>query len=487
MKYNSERLRSIRSRNSYSHRITKEKKYSLSEENIKKICDYLENPTKIGLWTLKATIKQKEGISKYVKDNLTEIFENQDEIEITSGKRKIKLNFKKTDKEMMLKNTGRFTFIFRLFSYIYFLESEDESLISYLESEDSEDKLIFDIIDLDKLKEEYKSAFEYFKENIFFKGFKSLVSDGYLISIKEGFFIFEDDPLYDKYYRGEEEFKETKVRRILLTSLELSTLEKLKIFYEKVGKISETELVPIFSPEEEVFKPYFKLLEQAYDSFIDNYNIQRLFRKSIDEYNEDNFSHCISTIGLITEDYLVQIFETLFRDICPKGLTLGQLYDSIHNNLKQKFEEKKIEEPKIKPLYDSVNKLVVEEKDDSYKVKETLKVFRELLNFIKENKKCTDLMMESIQKKRKRISIFTPILRSNINELIKNRNAISHRSRIPIGDYEALRTVYCCITLIIWWNKQKKLIDWKKEPDDIIKEIIERNGQKTLLQFSPQD
>jgi len=374
----------------------KEENFNLTEKIVKSIRDYLENPTKKGLWILKINLRKKEGITNFIQEIiLQKLEENQ------------KKHFNQED---LLNASERFTFLFRLFSYLYFLEKDEN--YNYGESNwDEEDKLILSWINIPELKEKYKDAFDYFKENIFFEDFNSLVSNKKLMRIKDGFFTFEEDNFY-------ETGNEMGMNKIFLASTDLESLEKLKNFYEKVGKIYSPEIVPIFSPEEEVFRPYFKLLEPVYKTFIDNFNIQRLFSKSIDEYNdENNFSHCISTIGLITEDYLTQIFETLFRDICPKGLTLGSLYDLIHKKINQKFGGDKIEKPKINLVSNLLNQLTL--KKDLVSIDEILKLNKEILDYIKADDKFIYKTLESFSNKQENLSIFPPILNSNINELIK--------------------------------------------------------------------
>ena len=94
---------------------------------------------------------------------------------------------------------------------------------------------------------------------------------------------------------------------------------------------------------------------------------------------------------------------------------------------------------------------------------------------IKEDKKHTMSTIEVLEKKRVTYSVFPKYLKENINELIRYRNATSHKSRIPIGNYEALRTVYCCITLLMWWINEKRSIIWKDTQDIILQNSIERN------------
>ena len=97
------------------------------------------------------------------------------------------------------------------------------------------------------------------------------------------------------------------------------------------------------------------------------------------------------------------------------------------------------------------------------------------MTYIKEDKKNTKSIIKSLEKKEMTHSIFPKYLRENINDLIRYRNATSHKSRIPIGNYEALRTVYCCITLLMWWDNEKKATNWKDDEEIILKDSIERN------------
>jgi len=79
--------------------------------------------------------------------------------------------------------------------------------------------------------------------------------------------------------------------------------------------------------------------------------------------------------------------------------------------------------------------------------------------------------MKSSQK-RESLSVFPSKIRDEMDELIMYRNAISHRSRIPIGSFEAVKSIYYISSLIIWWNDEKGLINWEEEPDKIIEEIV---------------
>lgn len=460
IRYSESEIRSINRNRISQGGYWKKNKVPLDTKEIEKICKYLENPTKSGIWYLDAKWERKGGISKYIYDQINQELKDKEEIEIQSGKRKIKIHIKEMEKEGFFEAIYRMTFVFELFTYLYYLENEPlESISRYHNIEEA----IFEIIDTKKLQTKYKESYDYFKKNIYFDGFNPIIRSGEIIRIKDGFFILTGESLENS-------------DNLSIISINPSSLETFNIFFTKLDKLSDCSITPIFSPEEKVFTPYFSLLGETYSHFIDYENISRLFKKSIEEYRNGNYTYCVSTIGLIAEDYLTQIYETFFREICPKGLTLGQIYDSIHTNIQKKFIIKTVPNPEINPLYDNINKLIDKDSDGDVNISiEILKISRDVLNYIREDKTHTMSTIESLEKKGVTYSVFPKYLKENINELIRYRNATSHKSRIPIGNYEALRTVYCCITLLMWWINEKNSMNWKDTQDIILQNSIERN------------
>ena len=446
----------------YENRRIIDKSPTLNSEEIRNVCKYLENPTKTGIWYLKGKWRFDTGISEYVHSELIKEFEGKDEIDIQSGRREIKIILNEEDKREIFDRLNRMTLIFNIFTYLYYLENKPlrSSYLYHI------DEKICDIIDTQKLKLKYNDAYEYFKKEIFFEGFDTIIYLDNITKIKDGFFILTD--LSDE------------TGNLSIASMDKSNLEKLNIFLTKVGKTTDCKIFPIFSPEESVFAPYFSLLGMVYPYFIEEENIKKLFEKSIKEYRDGNYSYCVSTIGLIAEDYLTRIYETIYRDVCPKKLTLGQIFDLIHNKLKQNVPVQTKPIPEIDPLYNRIdellNKELTEGEEDDIS-KEILELIRKILYFIQTDKKYNKYLFEKQQKKKEyNISIFPDFLKDNIKELIGFRNATSHNSRIPIFNYEALRTVYCCITLVIWWINEQNKIEWEDNQETILKKSIERNS-----------
>jgi hypothetical protein len=267
-------------------------------------------------------------------------------------------------------------------------------------------------------------------------------------------------------------------------ALESEPLEGLAEFFSNIGKISDYTVAPLYSPEEEVFEPYFSFLELVRDRLFQKAKIRTLIDQSISIFQSGNYPYCISMIGLILEEQLTQIYETLFRDRCPQGSTLGELLDLIEKKVKNTVvrdnHKKAID---VNDIYKRINNSLERNTSGPATNEDLLKIIRDLLTYVKENNKQILSKITSPQKKES-ISIFPNELRDGMDELIMYRNAISHRSRIPIGSFETLKSIYHISSLIMWWNKEMKLVNWKDSSDMIIKEMIKRNNPQVSSQIS---
>ena len=105
----------------------------------------------------------------------------------------------------------------------------------------------------------------------------------------------------------------------------------------------------------------------------------------------------------------------------------------------------------------------------------TIKLIRKMLNYIKEDNKLTKEIAMRALNPEDRKSIFPIGIKNNFNELLKNRNAISHRSRIPIGSFEAIKTIYGIITLLLWWYDIKEKVHWEGTKEEVISHIVDFN------------
>jgi len=465
-----------------SSKLSENRSSRLTAEEIKYICSYLENPTKTGIWTLKCKRNEYIGLNEYLKKKIDDYF-NKNEI-INDGKRKIKLN--DYGKQSLLNSLNNLSFIFYLFQNLISSKELDEENMRYFYNyrEERDFKIIIEnIINIDEIKNAYSDALDFFKNEIFFENFTWHLTDD-VFRIKDGFLLItnprSDDDDDEEDHDDIEDYQENSdisksINDFSMVSIRKEPLEKIKIFFEKIGIIIEPTLMPIFSPEEDVFKPYISFLKRVYIYLISNVSIKNKFNKSIVEYYEGDFNHCIATTGLILEDYLVQIYETIFRETSPTNLTLGELFNSINNKIKKIYSKNELKTLRPDIIFKSIRGNL-EKEEDKINISDVLKILRQIL-IVSQNDKHE--VMRSINYGRIKgdgKSIFPKQLTDNIQEAIRNRNATSHKTTIPIGHYEALRNVYCCIKLIIWWNNEKKMINWENSKELILNEIIDRNS-----------
>jgi hypothetical protein len=163
--------------------------------------------------------------------------------------------------------------------------------------------------------------------------------------------------------------------------------------------------------------------------------------------------------------------------VCQKGLTLGQIYDHIHSQISKRYGKKEESLSELKPIFDEIAKELkgVAANPRPRREKEMLSLLRKSLKVIQDDRSYFTKKVELFKDTPKRLSFFPVDIRENITDLIRYRNAVSHRTMIPIGSYEALRSVYCLISLVMWWCKEKERTNWDIDQDSILKQAIEHN------------
>lgn len=438
----------------------------LSKESLSEIRKYLENPTKSGIWFLEGKLNQSGGISDYIWESLQKKLKGKSAKAVMSSATKVSINITE-DEKLKLHNRifSKISFLTSLFAYMNYLDGRPVDIREYANIVSGEDLIIFDFLDVPNAKAKFSEAYEYFKAEIFFDGFRPRVLKNQPFQIKDGMLILTE--------------RSEHTNSFSCVSTDAVHLEKFRTFLEMIGKVSEHSIMPVFSPEETVFAPYFVLLNVSFKFLIGDKHNSSLFSKAFEEYSNDRYTSCVSTIGLIAEDYLTQIYETLFRESCPKSLTLGQIYDWIHSSLAKKFQPETKSLSDLTPMYDQIKAILkkAESNSDNLDNAEIIILVRQVLNSMKEDREYFRQAISNLNRKPEAISCFTKELKENLIELIRYRNSASHKTRVPIGSYEAIKSVYFLISLYLWWEAEKKLIDWKDDLDAILKSIVNRNSK----------
>ena len=262
---------------------------------------------------------------------------------------------------------------------------------------------------------------------------------------------------------------------VLGTSAEVVTV--LRDLLQGIGQIEQATVERVFSPEEELFQPYFSLMALAFGQLINDPRIKPLLKQAFTYFNEKDYIHCVANLGLVAEDYLTQVFETYLRLPCPKGLTLGQMYDQLHAAVKELFTPEKQELRQLDGVYEQITQLESSTGGQGQPaIVPTVAILREILNSLRSDRKHFSHRIDELHRRDQRLTVFPTRIRENLTELIRNRNAASHKTRVPLGEYEALRTLYCLTSFLLWWRREKELIDWSLDRRPILELAISRNS-----------
>lgn len=443
----------------------------LSSEEISISKRYLKNPTNAGLWRVDAQwifdSKITNEIKEIVKNNASKLKNNQ---------RRIDINNK--DVNVFLSRTESISFYLKLFDRLVRIRDDSETLENNNHNDyDDLDKNIIDLLDLESMVVEYEDVLRYFEQNIYVPNANILVGKPFLTRVKGGSYICVVGPrdlvgsIYYRQQANSARFEHsTEYRKndnkIELISLSYLSLKNVLSFFEMLKLVDSTQLYAVFSPDEEVLSPYVDILKEMMPYLALRESDNHFFSKMISDYKNDNYTGCISTAGLIAEDCLTQIYETIYR-VPARKMMLGPLKQKISEAVKNRD---------IKELnHNDVIKLITEyktlNKTDPVRVADLDSKI--LLKYIDEKYKKLDLRLDSIEGDIKDNEFFPLIIKINLEDLIRYRNAISHRSLDPIGSFEALKSIYCSFSIVLWWDEEKKKIDWTKDQKDIIKQFVQ--------------
>lgn len=424
------------------------------------IKEFLKNPTRKGIWQLEASWKNDSGISQEIWEQFSTLLEEKHTFEISFGKRKVEVTLDPSKKENYKEIIfNKLSFVFYTFNYAVLIRNKSSDR---LEIGGDEYQVILEAIDFEKIARKHSDQIDFFERNIYFENFLHSIKVDTPYRTNSGL-IFLSQSI-------------AKTKKVKIISLQPKSLKDLAVFLEGVGKIENQILRPIFSPEEVIFEPYFAFTRAASDEIIEDGRLIPIFLRAFEDFEGKRYSNAISNVGQIAEDYLAQVYETLFRDTCPKGLTLGQLVDAIHNQIRIERKSEILIKPNLIGIYSEIKDLL---KHPRISNKKTVTLIRELVNHIAALMEYNDSRLDIILGKNPEFTIFPKQILGNLTELIRNRNAASHKTRVPLGEYEALKSLYCLISTKMWWDDAISSIDWENKPEEIIDYLVEEALKKT--------
>lgn len=436
-----------------------------SDEEIRIAKKYLKNPTNAGIWLLEAQWLFDSSISNEIKAAITKSAPN-----LKVNRRRISVS--ENDISSLLDRTETISFYLRLFTRLVCLKDETETLTEYIE-ENEEDHIIISLLDLDEFAIRYKNALSHFTKCVYKSDTTFKVGKSHMTRINGGTFTCNVGPnslMDSQIYKKSHEFRyrprygvKTKIE---LISLSYDPLKNIAIFFDKLKLINKPVQYAVFSPEEHVLSPYVDILSKTISYLSPRDSDIQFFVKMISDYQDRNYTGCISTAGLIAEDCLTQIYETIYRSPVPRKMMLGPLRQKISEAARNR-DIKEIDHQGVVRLLDEYK---TNNKTDPIRLADINSKL--LLRYIDEKYKKIDTRVDNIEGEMKNDEFFPSIVKMNLEDIIRFRNAVSHKSLDPVGSFEALKSIYCSFSLVVWWDEEKKKIDWNQNQKDIVKQFV---------------
>jgi hypothetical protein len=424
------------------------------------VISYLEDPVGVGLWRLSASWKSAEGVSADLWREIELETQGKDTVQIRAGKRERKIRVTDEWKEgIHTQVCDRISFLMSLFQFLAQQAAGQAETQDSLDDDSDEEQTILDLVDTSAIGDKYSEALAFFQSNLYHPSFRASTVRNKISRLKAGPFILLAGPR-----DGDS---------VVLVSWTREPLHAMGQFLQQIGKIDQVDLMPIFSPEEEAFAPYFNLLGMVREHLVRQAHLGPIVEKALANFSESNYTESVSALGLAGEDVLTQIFETLFREQLTKGLTLGQLVDEVNGRTAALFPRKEDPVPDLSNLFGDLNQAIT---DGAVGQVDALPILRKFLAQVIEANKYLNTKLDKLGVPERKISIFPPRVQQMLTELIRFRNAASHRSRVPIGPYECRRAAYAFVVLHGWWEREKRTIDWTRSPKEIVVQCAQRAG-----------
>lgn len=412
------------------------------------IVAYLLEPYESGYWELKAEWNVASPLAKYLLEKLNTTGELEKEGNGTGLPPSMAARKLSDEKRAeLLRVTSRVSAINVLFRAAKANEAGDPA------PKVNEFDVWTSKIDLADLRTTFADAYNIFSQHIYFEGFTGGFSSARPFRTKTGLLTLLSAPR-----------EEGSLHVVAMSQAELSALRD---FYRALGVMANDTLQRIFAPDEALFRPYFSLVSSVLNQVIHDKQISRVFAQALAYYDEDDFQHCISSLGLIAEDYIQRVYTTLLREPLPGNHTLGQIIERLSRRIDDCVPSPKLTLRSVDTAYDLIKALPAT--PDSAALSPAL---RELIQIIQDDRHYFGKRIDELSKPVNRRTVFPPKVGDTLNELLKWRNAASHNSRIPLGAHEADRTLFCLVTLISWWQKQLATLDWTKSRVAIIETLV---------------
>lgn len=408
--------------------------------------NYLLEPYEHGYWSLTGRWKYGAPLAQYLAHELStfEELDKQPDEKRSWPALTLARSLSEEKRAQAVRISARVCAIMRLFSAA--LDDEKGTPPRFFAQDDW-----IGGVDLKKLRVSFKDAYEIFKTEIHLEASFTGDAGPDLVALPGGLVVLTEPP----WANG---------GRLAIASATRAPAELLCRFFNALDLLEKPQVRRVFAPDKLLFKPYFAYVSAFFSYVVKDEQTSGLFTQALDYYRAQDYKHCVSALGLIAEDYFTRIYNSLLRQQCSNRLSLGQIFDALHQSVVELLQQKQPGLKQIDTLYEQTSNL---KNPAELKI-----VLRELMDVIKQDRSHFTQRIEEAFKPATHISPFPARMRENATEILRMRDAASHNTRIAFGRYEADRTLYCLVSLIAWWQTQLDELDWGKTKIEILEELV---------------
>lgn len=422
---------------------------------------YLMNPTKKGIWKLEATWLPDEGIIKYLLDSTRQ--------KLKRNSAKYREPFVQSKLDRLNSNVTEMQDITFLLSLLSLLNDPESDLTDYESYYRYRSGYLIRQLNINKsyILKKYASAVQHFSRQIYMEGFSGNVGP-YLSGLKNGNILVQKGP--KNQYKALDDSSKLYPVKIEILALKKQPLEDLYILLELLGIAKDGNCYTIYSPEEELLKPYVEVVKSIIPKIMMPQSMARHYSKMLTDYDNESYTACITTAGLVGEEYLIQVYETLSRKACPQNLMLGKAYNLIGELAKELLNPAKIDKPRNRK--DLMNQIKNRSQQEITAPK-LLSIISEVLEYIDAKDTNVSMQFEKSRQLNTDYSLFPNTVKLGLENVMLYRNAASHKSTFPIDALEAQKSIFGSLSLLIWWENQKKKIDGSLSQREILIALVD--------------
>ncbi len=285
----------------------------------------------------------------------------------------------------------------------------------------------------------------------------------------------------NSYFQVKEDFD----GRITVYALQEETCLAFKRLFAALPNFRfSSDARKVFSPEAQLLGMYMPVLKITIPRrILRDAAVLKTISQTLSEVREGRFVHAIRAVGIGAEELIVEVFETYLHDKAPEA-PLGNLLAELNSRIQevQSGAKTKAKSPSGN-LKKSLGTIIALEKKGTAPSASLCSLCEVLLQDIvptMEQLASTVGEIEEITARPQKTIIFPTHVNRSLSDLVPLRNRVSHRvdrlgASRSVTYLESALALKSYIVLSLWWQEERKQIDYRVGAKEAIKKAIDRN------------